>query len=1203
MAAVEPDAFASWQTVQEEFLENGITPEDYLGELSFIGGDLQDVVYAVRDGRADTGVVRSGTLEQMNASGLIDINAFQVVNGRTVPGYPFLLSTDLYPEWVFAESPGAPDGLRHLITRTLLSVGPDSRAATEGGYAGWQNALDYTSVHLVLQSLRAAPYENVWDQTLWQVLEENKYWLIAIGIVLSGLLFTPSFATRRSMQLSRARGEIVKFQASELAFQEAAIDEHAIVNFSDAEGIITYVNDNFVEITGYSAEELIGKRLGILDSQAHDPVFFEQLWRTVRSGKTWSGEIRNRRKDGSFYWVHSTIVPHLGENGEIREFIELHTDITEARANKANQQLNEVLELIQDEIYMFWPDSLKICFANASALAANQRSREELEKATPLDLASGLDEAKFRKSLQTLVNGERDKLYYEGPRPTLYGVMVPSEVTIQYVCPDGLKPRFLMTMLDISARAAALDEVVQLKATLDNIDDEVYMFWPETRNFFYVNKAAKARTGLSEQELFQMTPSDLAFGPNADECQSLLRPLIDGEKSRQVLRREVLDLDGNTRTIEFDIKYVKPENNRPRFHATVRDVTGHAVALEDARQLRSSLELTQSEVYIFRPGNYEYLYMNRLAAQRTKWSADEWRGMHTWEALSPKQQDRLDEKCRALIAGPEKSKRYQITDRNGTPLEVSLQLIEPVGEKPHFLSIYRDISEQKQADTAKAEFISTISHELRTPLTSIKGSLGLIKAGAGASDPKKFARMIDIAYSNTERLAALVNDILDWDKIESDKMTFQMEDADLSKIARAAVEENRGYAREHGVRFIFTGADEPLMCRADHGRIMQVMANLLSNAAKFSSRGASVEVSAEAGDGSLRVWVRDSGIGIPAAAQATIFERFTQVDSSDVRRKGGTGLGLSITRSIIEAHNGTIDLVSREGEGTTFFFDLPMLAGESEKKDPPRGAAKGKANKRGDRILICERDPDTAMQLWLALERMDRRASVAATATQARRMIATGDFDGMTIDVGMFKQGDPRLLLDFRADPTIENLPVVIVSATSENDTETLAGGAVGLVDWLQEPLEPEELFARLRRAVRVSCSGPAHILHVEDDPGMQGIVARVVGENVKITCASSVAAARAHLSATQFELAILNLSRFKGSGTELLALLNRSPQRVTPLIAFSKQGFYDGVAQRIADALLASPVSGPDLILSIDRALHLGRQQAANNRKATYDA
>jgi PAS domain S-box-containing protein len=232
---------------------------------------------------------------------------------------------------------------------------------------------------------------------------------------------------------------------------------------------------------------------------------------------------------------------------------------------------------------------------------------------------------------------------------------------------------------------------------------------------------------------------------------------------------------------------------------------------------------------------------------------------------------------------------------------------------------------RQKADTAKSEFISTVSHELRTPLTSIKGALGLMQSGVLDKKPEKLPAIVDIAYKNANRLNHLIDDILDIERLNVGKMNFHMESVDVSSLLEEAALSIESYGSQYGVTFLFAGTDERLLVNGDHHRLIQVMANLLSNAAKFSHRDGQVDLSVRRHDGSIRVSVQDYGIGIPKSARTSIFDNFTQVDSSDQRNTGGSGLGLGITKKIVEAHDGQINFTSEVDKGATFYFDLPAL--------------------------------------------------------------------------------------------------------------------------------------------------------------------------------------------------------------------------------------------------------------------------------------
>lgn len=241
---------------------------------------------------------------------------------------------------------------------------------------------------------------------------------------------------------------------------------------------------------------------------------------------------------------------------------------------------------------------------------------------------------------------------------------------------------------------------------------------------------------------------------------------------------------------------------------------------------------------------------------------------------------------------------------------------------PKIFGTFHDITPQKEAEISKSLFVANISHELRTPLTSIKGSLGLIESGVAGDIPEKVKAMVDVAYRNSNRLITLINDILDLKKIEAGKMDFRMAVIDLAALVVEAIEANEAYGAEYGVSFKALVHHKPALVEGDKDRLMQVMSNLLSNAAKFSPKGGQVDVSLSRDGENIVVSVHDDGSGIPEEAQVAIFEDFTQAHSAKHRSKGGTGLGLSIAKQIVERHGGTISLSSEEGKGTTFFVRL-----------------------------------------------------------------------------------------------------------------------------------------------------------------------------------------------------------------------------------------------------------------------------------------
>jgi len=264
-------------------------------------------------------------------------------------------------------------------------------------------------------------------------------------------------------------------------------------------------------------------------------------------------------------------------------------------------------------------------------------------------------------------------------------------------------------------------------------------------------------------------------------------------------------------------------------------------------------------------------------------------------------------------------------DGHHVPIEIAISMSRHDGQAMIVVMI-RDISERRRVEKMKTDFISTVSHELRTPITSISGALGLLVGGAMGTIPDKVRPMIDVAHKNSLRLSYLINDILDMEKMLAGKMEFNLQKQALAPMVESAVEATLPYAQNYHVNLNINNEQDDMLVNVDHNRLHQVLVNLLSNAAKFSHPNGCVEVTISRSNSTARVAVTDHGCGIPLEYQNKIFQKFSQVDSSDTRTKGGTGLGLAIAREMMIRMNGEIGFSSARDEGSCFHIELPINA-------------------------------------------------------------------------------------------------------------------------------------------------------------------------------------------------------------------------------------------------------------------------------------
>jgi len=329
----------------------------------------------------------------------------------------------------------------------------------------------------------------------------------------------------------------------------------------------------------------------------------------------------------------------------------------------------------------------------------------------------------------------------------------------------------------------------------------------------------------------------------------------------------------------------------------------------------------------------------------------------------------LSETMRAYHDAEELDLEYRVLKRDGKTVyvrEVSKPIIDDTGTVVRTIGTFQDITSLKlteiemrrahnsleakvlertaqlekardaaeAANQTKSQFLSTINHELRTPLTSIKGCLGLLNGLVSDEFSDTGRELLDMARRNADSLHVLINDLLDYEKNALGKLDIVLSPHNIIKLLQNVIEDSHGYAETFSVSFVLLGNTSPLWVELNEIRFGQVMLNLLSNAAKFSPPGTTVDISVFEKNNTVKVSVRDHGIGISTEHQNRVFEHFIQLDSSDSRHQGGTGLGLAITKSLVEKMHGTISVESKPAAGSTFTVSFPRIADDKISSEP-----------------------------------------------------------------------------------------------------------------------------------------------------------------------------------------------------------------------------------------------------------------------------
>ncbi|WP_332768836.1 ATP-binding protein [Phenylobacterium sp.] len=407
----------------------------------------------------------------------------------------------------------------------------------------------------------------------------------------------------------------------------------------------------------------------------------------------------------------------------------------------------------------------------------------------------------------------------------------------------------------------------------------------------------------------------------------------------------------------------------------------------------------------------------------------------------------------------------------------SIHLIKDVDQrKRQELALVEAEKAAQAATEAKSQFLANMSHELRTPMNGVLGVLHLLK---GQALPSQARSMIDEALSCGGMLQALLDDIVDFSRLEAGRLALTSEPVDAHAVLGGVAAMLRQKAEEKGLALTLEMGALPPWIAGDALRLRQCLFNLIGNAVKFTREG-SVAVrtmTRTALDGTrLRFEVEDTGIGISAEVQAVLFERFQQADTSTTRRFGGSGLGLAITRKLVEMMGGEVGVISASGQGATFWFELPV---EEIEPPVPEEAAEA-AVLDGCRVLVVEDNPTNRMIATKMLESFGAIASMAEDGEQGVEAALGGDFDLILMDIQMPRLDGMEATRRIRASASsAASTPIIALTANvlAHQCESYLAAGMDGVVG---KPISPARLLREISRLVETPPpTGEHQIAHI----------------------------------------------------------------------------------------------------------------------------
>jgi PAS domain S-box-containing protein len=683
----------------------------------------------------------------------------------------------------------------------------------------------------------------------------------------------------------------------------------------------------------------------------------------------------------------------------------------------------------------------------------------------------------------------------------------------------------------------------RLATVLDSMAEGLYQIDRQGR-LVYMNPAAERMLGYRLDEIRGRPMHDVIHSrtPDGTERPAADCPLVAVIRESlpyQTSEDHFLRKDGTFLTVAYTSAPIVEDGRTTGAVLTFQDSTERKkaeTALRDSEAgFRAIIENMLGGLIVIEPSGFIEL-VNPAAEQTFGYEKDELVGKHLALLVPP--QAGPDPRIYLKAAAGKALGRiteWEGRRKNGEVFPFELSMFEFQTNTGHHLAgSVRDISERREVERLKKEFLSTVSHELRTPLTSLRGSLGLLSGGALGDLSDEAREVVEIAERNCIRLIGLVNDILDLERLEAGRMELRIEDQQLSSILQRSVESVMGMAQAHGVSL--QAAPTVSRVRGDADRLGQVVINLLSNAVKFSPRESTVTVSARAEGPWVEVQVVDRGRGVPEALRAAIFERFKQVEASDARQKGGTGLGLAICKAIIEQHGGQIGVRSEEGKGSTFWFRVPTAGGVSAEQLPPRDVP----------VVIVEAREDARAALTALLSERGHPVEPAATVPEAMKALS----------------GHASSLLLLGTPPSGMSMRECREALREVSGLEPLPLSALGE---LSHPDLPEALILFLARRSEDSLlkalqadaedEGEAgDVLLVDDDEALLGVLARQLlqrGISVRVATTGREAVRRGLLKPPL--LLVLDLGLPDGDGGDVVRRLQQEPRlATTPLLVYT---------------------------------------------------
>lgn len=777
--------------------------------------------------------------------------------------------------------------------------------------------------------------------------EQHDYFPSDVGVVLVAITYTITYlllvwwsglyVNRIDKKRRQAHDALIESEARLNALITATSDGVYCMS-PDWKQMVSMKGGNFLN----SVESPVNDWLNIFIPKDTQPLVLETIHKAIATKSKFELEHKVIRADGSIGWTLSRAIPVLDQSGEIVEWMGIAHDFTDRKQaeealRKSEQRMKALMKATSNAIYRMSPDWGTLLLLSGEFFEEAENQPYKPEEYIPAEI--------LPKVLETISNAIKNKSLFE----LEHQVHLPDGTvgwTLSRAIPilnqEGEIEEWFGFAEDITSRKQAEEALREseekYRRIIETANEGIILGNPDGKIIF-VNRKMADMLGYSVDEIIGKAGLDFL---TEDQKEKVLANRAKLKEKNQV--QDEFCFQRKDGSLLWTISGTAPIVNGKGEHtgniAMHTDISDRKRA-EEVSAFQSRLLSEVNDAVFSSDLNFRITYWNQAAERMFGWTKEEALGKNSGELLKPKIDVSTIDEARLKL----KNEGYWIGEvqyirKDGTYFFVDVNskiLKDNNGKDIGQLIVSRDITERKRAeadliaakekavesDRLKSAFLANMSHELRTPLNSIIGFSELL------TDPdfnqKQASQFAQIIHTNGNNLLSIINDIMDISKIEAGQVQVKNKLFSVNKLMTELHEEYSFNGIQKGIEIILDPMNpiEEVFIESDQTKMRQILVNLVSNAIKFTEKGF-VKLGMRITGNFIEFHVKDTGIGIPADFQTQIFERFRQVESSDSRKYGGTGLGLTISKSLTELLGGTIWMESKKGEGSTFYFTVPI---------------------------------------------------------------------------------------------------------------------------------------------------------------------------------------------------------------------------------------------------------------------------------------